>query len=79
MSDSLGAGSGRPGIPRTIGDFSVGGIVPRVVTTAPVDADWGNESPPDGTIVFQHDGSTLVLWTRWDGVWQYTPLDLHTL
>lgn len=74
MPDSLGAGSGRPGIPRTIGDYTVAGLATRVVTTAPTDADWGAETPPNGLICFQIDGEDLILWIRWGGTWRWAIL-----
>jgi hypothetical protein len=72
MADTLSAGSGRPGIPRTIGDFTVAGVATRVVTTAPSDADWGEDSPPpNGTVVFQ---TPDTLWVRLGGTWRSTIL-----
>lgn len=79
MADTLGEGSGRPGISRAIGDFTVAGVATRVLdNVAPADTDWGASPPPNGTLVFQMDGADLVLWIRYDDTWHWKIIDDFT-
>lgn len=72
MAETLGAGSGRPGATRQVGDFSVAGVATRVVTVPPTDADWGDTPPPNGTMAFED----TILWVRVSGTWKSVALDL---
>lgn len=65
--NTLGPGSGHYGLRRSQGDFSWAGVVTRVTTAPPTDADWGDTPPENGTIVFEGDG---VLWVRLGGIWK---------
>lgn len=73
MPNTLGAGSGRPDRSPTFGDFSVAGVVTRVMATSPADADWGGEVPPDGTLVVERgtapNSGPPLLWVRAGGAW----------
>lgn len=72
MANTLSEGSGAPGIPLKITDLSVASVVIRVGAVAPTDADWGNETPPDGTLYL--DNVADELYVRSGGAWVSTAL-----
>lgn len=72
---NLDGGSGRPGISRSIGDFTVAGVATRVITVPPTDLDWEGEAPPNGMIVLQDPN---ILWIKTTLGWMYTVLDSVT-
>ena len=74
MTESLGTGSGRPNVSRKLLDATVAGVATRTVTTIPTDADWGDETPPDG--IFCFDASGMFLYFRAGGTWYSMPLDV---
>lgn len=68
--NTLGPGSGIPGSPQTVGDFTIAGVATRLITTSPTDADWGPTPPPLGTFVGEGDANGVILWMRVGvGVW----------
>lgn len=55
-------------------DASVAGVVYPVLPTSPTDAMWGEETPPNGTTVYEagEDDTGYVLWVRINGTWRGT-------
>ena len=63
-TDTLGPGSGRPGISRELGDFTVASLAIRSLDHTPTDEDWP-EPPPNNTLALEG----TFLWARIAGTW----------